>query len=67
MMQTTFREEEFSFRFTKLSPDLAGRLRERLSDLEMESRRPDVISLPLRADTDYEALAQFIASEELVR
>jgi hypothetical protein len=65
MTQVAFREEEISFRFIKLSPDLTGRLRECLSGLEMESRRPDVISLPLRTDLDYRPLIQFVASEEL--
>jgi hypothetical protein len=65
MTQAAFREEEFSFRFIKLTPEVAGRLRDRLSGLGMESRRPDVISLPLRAGTDYRPLVQFIASEEL--
>jgi hypothetical protein len=65
MAEIEFREEEFSLRFIKLSPGIAGRLRERLSGFEMESRRPDVISLPLRAGTDYRPLLDFIASETL--
>lgn len=65
MAPTTFREEEYSFRFTKLTPDVAGRLRERLSGLGLESRRPDVIALPLREGADYRPLIEFIASETL--
>ena len=65
MAQPIFREEEFSFRFTRLTPNVARRLRERLSGFGLESRRPDVISLPLREGTDYRPLLDFIASEAL--
>lgn len=65
MAKTAFREEEFSLRFIRLTPDIAGRLRQRLSGLELESRRPDVISVPLRAGTDYRPLLEFIASGPL--
>lgn len=65
MAQTAFREEEFSFRFTGLTPNTARHLRERLTGLEMESRIPEVVSLPLRAGTDYGPLLEFLASEHL--
>ena len=65
MDNAVFREEEFSFRLIKLTPETAGRLRLRLSGLEIESRRPDVISIPLREDTDYRSLLEFIDAERL--
>jgi hypothetical protein len=65
MMQPGFREEEFSFRFTKLMPDVAVRLREQLGGLQLESRRPDVVAFRLQETTNCEALFAFLESESL--
>ena len=65
MAQTDFREVEFSFRFVKLAPDIAGRLRQQLSRYGLQSRRPDVVALPLLDKTDYGPLIAFLDSENL--
>jgi hypothetical protein len=58
-------EESFSFRFIRLTAEVASRLRFQLSSFNLESRRPDVISLPLREGIDYELLQQFVESERM--
>ena len=63
MTSTPFREEEFSFRFTKLSLRAADRLRESLNGFNIESRRPDVVSLGIGEATNLEPLYAFLESE----
>jgi hypothetical protein len=63
MTNTPFREEEFSFRFTKLSLDAADRLRKSLGGFKIESRRPDVVSLRIGEATNLEPLYAFLERE----
>jgi len=65
MGKATFHEEEFSFRLTHLSPESAVRLRASLSNMEIQSRRADVVALVLREETDLEPLYKFLKSEGL--
>lgn len=65
MRRATFHEEEFSFRFTRLTPDAAERLRDSLADFEIQSRRPDVMAVVLREETDFSSLYAFLESEAL--
>lgn len=65
MGNVTFHEEEFSFRLTHLTPEVATRLRDSLSNIEIQSRRADVVALVLRADTNLEPLYEFLKSEHL--
>jgi len=65
MEKATFHEEEFSFRLTHLSPESATHLRTSLSNVEIQSRRADIVALVLREDTDLEPLYKFLKSEGL--
>lgn len=65
MERAAFREEEFSFRFIKLTTDVAGRLKQRLSGFDLESRRPEVVAFPLRETADHGPLFAFLESEAL--
>jgi hypothetical protein len=65
MGKATFHEEEFSFRLTHLSPESAARLRASLSNIEIQSRRADIVALVLRQDTYLEPLYHFLKSEGL--
>jgi hypothetical protein len=65
MEKAAFHEEEFSFRLTHLSPETATRLRTSLSNVEIQSRRADVVALVLREETDLEPLYKFLKSEGL--
>lgn len=60
-----FRAEEFSFRFTKLTPASAERLRNSLAGFQIESRRPDVVALVIDATTDIRPICAFVESEAL--
>jgi hypothetical protein len=65
MQTASYHKEGFSFRFTKLSPSMALRLRNALTDIELQSRRPDVIVLELDERTNLEPLYQFLDAEPL--
>lgn len=65
MGKAAFHEEEFSFRLTRLSPGACERLRDSLPNVEIQSRRPDVVALVLRAGANLGALYEFLKSESL--
>ncbi len=65
MVTASFHKEEFSFRFTHLSPGTASHLRSSISKIELQSRKPDVISLVLSEATNLEPLYKFLESEAL--
>jgi hypothetical protein len=64
-MKSAFHKEKFSFRFTKLEPDVASRLRESISALEPQSRIPTVVSLPLTEGANLDSLYSFLERESL--
>jgi len=65
MVHASFHKEEFSFRFTHLSESTASRLRANILNIELQSRKPEVISLVLSESVDLEPLYKFIESENL--
>lgn len=64
-MTASFHKEEFSFRFTHLSSNAASRLRNRIQNVEIQTRQPEVISLVLSENVNLESLYEFLEAEAL--
>lgn len=65
MTNTLFREESFSLRFTKLSPDSASRVRDKLCEFNMTSRRADIVSLDLNETLNLDPIYSFVENGSL--
>ena len=65
MVTASYHKEGFTFRFTQLSLDTASRLRNSLQNMEIQSRKPEVICLVLEESTDLAPLYSFLASEAI--
>ena len=65
MENATYHKETFRFRFTKLSSGAALRLRSSIVNIELESRKPEVILLVLNEGSDLEPLYRFLDAEVL--
>ena len=65
METASYHKESFRFRFTKLSSNTALRLRNTILDIELHSRKPDVILFVLDDSSNLEPLYQFLESEPL--
>ena len=60
-----FRDEEYGFRLTGLTPDMQNRLRTALPNFEIGSRDPRVALVILRADQDLQPLYSFLEKEDV--
>jgi|ERR1700689_4847630 hypothetical protein len=65
MVTASFHKEEFSLRFAHLSSNTASRLRNRIQNVEIQSRQPEVISLLLHENANLKSLYEFPESETL--
>ena len=60
-----YRKESFSFRFTKLTPVLSGKLRQKLTKIKTESLRPDIVFFDIGKRTNLDPLYEFLETERL--
>jgi hypothetical protein len=65
MENANYHKEIFRFRFTKLISSAAFRLRSSILDIELQSRKPEVILLVLDEGSDLEPLYKFLEAEGL--
>jgi len=65
MERASYHKEGFSFRFIQLPSGTASRVRSSISNVELKSRRPDVIFFELAEEMDLEPLYSFLDREAL--